>query len=67
MKKIVFGPQNDTSSWNSVNGIILLFDCNMLLYIFCKFSCFCISDIAIYLIYIDLMRKRCQLIREANA
>ena len=42
--------------------IVLLFDCNLLLYIICKFSYFCISDIVIYLVYIDLMRKRCKLI-----
>ena len=30
----------------------------------CKFSYFCISDIAIYLIYIDLMQKCCPLINE---
>ena len=42
--------------------IILLFDCNMFLYIIRKFFLSFISDIVIYLVYVDLMHKHCQLI-----
>ena len=38
-----------------MNGLYIIYKCLNLFYYF-------ISDIVIYLIYIDLMRKRCQLI-----